>query len=132
MRQCTVAMSFAFVSEGISPDTSLSLKSVAHLKNKKNPQIEIPARSPSRQRDVGLWHHRYIYQTGNHLHGDCREKRCSNPTTNHRESGTTWLNCLLRRMACLQTDSAETNVVNMRQLTIRSTSSTQALVCTLI
>ena len=35
MRQCTVAMSFAFVSEGISPDTSLSLKSVAHLKNKK-------------------------------------------------------------------------------------------------
>ena len=35
MRQCTVAMSFAFVSEGISPDTSLSLKSVDHLKNKK-------------------------------------------------------------------------------------------------
>jgi hypothetical protein len=28
-------MSFAFVSEGILPDTSLSLKSVAHLKNKK-------------------------------------------------------------------------------------------------
>ena len=62
----------------------------------------IPTRSPSRQRDVGLWHRRYIYQTGNHLHADCREKRCSNPTTNHRESG------LLRQMACVQTDSAET------------------------
>ena len=58
--------------------------------------------SPSRQRDVGLWHRRYIYQTGNHLHADCREKRCSNSTTNHRESG------LLRQMACVQTDSAET------------------------
>ena len=62
----------------------------------------IPTRSPSRQRDVGLWHRRYIYQTGNHLHADCREKRCSNSTTNHRESG------LLRQMACVQTDSAET------------------------
>jgi hypothetical protein len=32
-------MSFAFVSEDISPDTSLSLKSVAHLKNKKSHKI---------------------------------------------------------------------------------------------
>jgi hypothetical protein len=37
MEKAVQAMSFAFVSEDISPDTSLSLKSVAHLKNKKNP-----------------------------------------------------------------------------------------------
>jgi hypothetical protein len=29
---------------------------------------------------------------------------CSNSIANHTESGTTWLHCLLGRMACLPTD----------------------------
>ena len=45
-------MSFAFVSEGISPDTSLSLKSVAHLKNK---QIHKSKYQRGRRADKEMW-----------------------------------------------------------------------------
>jgi hypothetical protein len=36
------------------------------------------------------------------------KERCSNSTANHPESGTTWLHCLLGRMACLPTDTTQT------------------------
>ena len=36
------------------------------------------------------------------------KERCSNSTANHPENGTTWLHCLLGRMACLPTDTTQT------------------------